>query len=67
MTNHPQVGQCKQCLDLQGVLLQATVAHLGEAKLALDYPKRVLNFGPNAGLDLLDFVDQRIQWLVVFV
>ena len=43
VTHLPQVRQREQHLQLRRVLGQPPVAHLGESKLALDHPKRVLH------------------------
>lgn len=48
-TRHPQIAQFKQRQKLDRVLGKTLVAHLGEAELALDYPKRVLHFGASHG------------------
>ena len=53
VAHHPQIGQRKQRLELQRVLLQTSVAHLRVSKLPLDHPKGMLHLGPDAGLDLL--------------
>ena len=58
---HPQVRQRKQRRELGRVLLQSPVAHLHETELALGHPKRVLHPGADAGLEVFDFVDQRID------
>jgi hypothetical protein len=58
---HPQVAQREQRLHLGRVFLQPAVAHLGESKLALDHPERVLHLRPNARQDLLRLVDHRGQ------
>ena len=47
---HPQVGQRKQRDNLGGVLLESAVANLHKAELALDHPKGMLHFGPDACL-----------------
>jgi len=54
---------------MQCVLLQTlvAVAHLHKAKLTLDHPKRVLDIGSDAGVDLLHLVDQRVSGLVLSV
>lgn len=67
MAHHPQVGQRKQRLKLQRVLLQSSVAHLHISKLPLDHPKRVLHFRPDARLDLFHLVYERVDGAVVFV
>ena len=58
---HPQIAQCKQRHEVRRVLGQSFVAHLDEAKLALDDSKRVLHLGPNTGLELFCFVQQGSQ------
>jgi len=51
MVSHfPQVGQCKQHLQLRRVLGQTPVAHFGKAELAFDDAKRMLHTGTKAGL-----------------
>ena len=40
--HHPQVGQCKQRVQLGGALGEPAVAHLDVAELALDDPKGVV-------------------------
>lgn len=39
-------------------LRQPAVAHLGVSELALDDPEGALDFGPHAGLQVLDLVDE---------
>lgn len=51
-TCRPEIGQREQHCKLCGVLLQTTVAHLHEAKLQFDHPKRMLYFGAHAGFKL---------------
>lgn len=58
LPGHPQIAQRKQRDQLRRVLGQAPVAHLHETELALDHPKRTLHLGPDAGLDLLQLLDQ---------
>ena len=60
LTHHPQIGQCKQRVQLRRVLGQATVAHLHRTELTLDDTERVLHLGADAGLDALDLLGQRI-------
>jgi len=47
--------------------LQAPVAHLHVAKLALDHTKRVLDLGAHARLAFFKFVDERVDGVVDFV
>jgi hypothetical protein len=56
--NHPQVREREQRLELRGVLLEPTVAHLREAELQLDHPDRMLDLGANARLEPLGLLDQ---------
>jgi hypothetical protein len=60
LPGHPQIAQRKQRDQLRRVLGQAPVAHLHEAELALDHPKRMPHLGPDAGLDLLQLLDQSV-------
>ena len=57
-SHHPQVAQRKQCCQLRRVFDQAPIPSLAIAKLAFDHPEGVFHFGPNAGLDLLQLVDE---------
>ena len=57
-SHHPQVAQRKQRDQLRRVFDQAPIPSLAIAELALDHPEGVFHFGPNAGLDLLQLVDQ---------
>ena len=59
-TGHPQIAQCDQRDQLRGVFGQSPIAHLGKPKLALDYPKRMFDIGPDAGLDLPDLLEQLV-------
>ena len=59
-SHHPQVAQRKQCDQLRRVFDQVPIPSLAIAKLALDHPQEVRHFGPNAGLDLLQLVDQGV-------
>jgi hypothetical protein len=59
-SHHPQVVQRKQRDQLRRVFDQAPIPSLAIAKLALDHPEWVFHFGPNAGLDLLQLVDQGV-------
>lgn len=56
---HPQVGRCKQRVQLRGVLGQPAVALLRMPELALDHPERVFDLGPNARLGLHQLVHDR--------
>jgi hypothetical protein len=58
---HPQVRQCERRGGLRGVFLQAPVAHLGESELPLDDAKRLLGFGPDARLQVLQFIDELMR------
>lgn len=58
--HHPQIGERKQHQDLLRVLGQPTVARLDVAELPLDDPKRMLHFGADARLDLLDLLGQLV-------
>ena len=55
-SSHPQVAQGKQREQLHRVLGQPFVPNLGETELTLNHPKRMLDLGANAGLDLLQFI-----------
>jgi hypothetical protein len=59
--HHPQIGQGKQGDQLCSVLLEATVAVFDLAKLALDYPKRMLHLGSIPGLGFFNLVYQLIK------
>ena len=59
-SHHPQVAQRKQRDPLIRIFDQALIASLAIAKLALDHPEGVFHFGPNAGLDLFQLVDQGV-------
>ena len=63
-TGHPQVRQSKQGVQLLGVLAQASVTNFDMTKLAFDDPEWMLDFGPNAGLDLLKLLLQSVNWLL---
>ena len=60
LANHPQVGQRKYHQQLAGVLGQAPMANLSMPELALDDPKRMLDLGAEAGLDLLQLLLERV-------
>lgn len=60
MPHHPEVGQREQREEL-GRVFQPAVAHLDVAELAFDDAKRVLDLGPDAGLDLLQFIHELID------
>ena len=47
---------------MAGVLGQSPIAHLAMSKLALDHPKRVLDLGLDAGLELFKLLTQRVDW-----
>ena len=49
-SQHVQIRQAHQYVDLGSILLQTTVAGLGEPKLALDHPQHVLYPCPNRGV-----------------
>lgn len=51
LAHHPQITQRKQRHQVGSVLGQSLV--LDAAELPLDYPRRVLNLGTDAGLGLL--------------
>ena len=61
LAHHPQVGQRKHHQQLAGVLGQAPIANLAMPELALDDPKRVLDLGADAGLDLLQLLLERVD------
>lgn len=67
VAHHPQIGQRKQRLELQRVLLQTPVAHLHISKLPLDHPKGVLHLGPDTCLDLLHLVYERVYGVGLFI
>ena len=58
-SHHPQVGQCKQRVQLRRVLGQPSVAHLHVPELTFDDPERVFHLGPDACLDLFQLVQDR--------
>ena len=58
---HPQIRQGKQRDQLRCVLGQATEAHLGVAKLALDHPERVFDLCADLRLGLLDLTLGLVQ------
>ena len=60
-TRHPQVRQGEQRHHLGSVFHQAPEAHFGITKLALDHPKRMLNFGTNLSLGSLDLAYRFVQ------
>jgi hypothetical protein len=60
LAHHPQVGKRKHHQQLAGVLGQAPIANLAMPELALDDPKRMLDLGADAGLDLLQLLLQRV-------
>ncbi len=51
---HLQARQGKQHDQLQRILCQPAKAHVGLANLLLDHPERVLAFGAQLSLGLLD-------------
>jgi hypothetical protein len=59
-SHHPQVAQRKQRDQLRRVFDQAPIPSLAIAELAFDHPEGVFHLGPNAGLDLLQLVDQGV-------
>ena len=59
-SHHPQVAQRKQRDQLSRVFDQAPIPSLAIAELALDHPEGVFHLGPNAGLELLQLVDQGV-------
>ena len=59
-SHHPQVAQRKQRDQLRRVFEQAPIPSLAIAELAFDHPEGVFHLGPNAGLDLLQLVDQGV-------
>ena len=56
LARHPQIAQRKQHHQVRRVLGQSPVLDLDVAELPLDDPKRVLDLGPDAGLGLLQFL-----------
>ena len=58
---HPQVGQRKQGHHVRSVLGQPLVLDLDVTKLPFDDAKRVLDLGTNAGLGLLQLLQQATQ------
>jgi hypothetical protein len=60
LSHQPQIAQRKQRDQLCHVFDQAPIPSLAIVKLAFDHPEGGLHFGPNAGLDLLQFVDQGV-------
>ncbi len=61
-TRHPQVRQGEQRRHLSSFLHQATKAHFGIIKLALDHPKCMLNLGANLSLGFLDLAYHFVQY-----
>ena len=61
LAHHPQVGERKHHQQLAGVLGQAPIANLAMPELALDDPKRMLDLGADAGLDLLQLLLERVD------
>jgi hypothetical protein len=59
--HHPQIGQGKQGDQQCRVLLELTVAGFDIAKLALDYPKRMLHLDSNPGLGFFNLICQLIK------
>jgi len=57
-SRHPHIAQRKQHHQLRRIFGQPFEADLGEAELALDHAKRVLDLRANASFDLLGFVQQ---------
>src|SRR5674476_414583 len=51
---------------MRSVLFESAIAHLHKSKLALDHPKRILDFGTHTGLEFLCLVRHGIS-RVVFV
>ncbi len=68
-TDHPQVRQGKQGVQLLGVFAQASVANFDVAKRAFDHSEWMFDLGPNLGLDLLELFLQggyRLLWIERF-
>ena len=61
LAHHPQVGERKHHQQLAGVLGEAAIANLAMPELALDDPRRVLDLGADAGLDLLQLLRERFD------
>ena len=64
-SHHPQIAQRKQRYQLSRVFEQAPIPSLAIAELALDHPEGVFHLGPNAGLDLLQLVNQGVYSLAL--
>lgn len=56
LVHHSKVGQCKQRHQVGRVLGQSPVFDLDVTELALDDPKLVFHLGPDAGLGLLQLL-----------
>ena len=64
-SRHPQIGQRKQRVQLRSVLLQSAIAHLDVTELALDHPERMLDLGPDTGLDAFQLIDEVVETRLV--
>ncbi len=53
-----EICQTKQRKELCGILRQPAVTHLPQGEHVLDEVEGMLDLGPDAGLDLLDLLEQ---------
>ncbi len=65
LSGHPEVAHRKQHVQPRGVFLQSLEANLGEPELLLDHAERMLGLGADAGLELLQFVNQLLASTVL--
>lgn len=56
--HHTQIAQRKQRHQIDSLIGQSPVLEIDVAELPLDNPKRVIYFGPDAGLCLLRFLQE---------
>ena len=59
LSDHPDIGQGKQRLELGRVLFQTAIANLAVTELALNYSKRVFHFCLHVGLKFLGLLRER--------
>ena len=54
LAKYPQIAQREQRAQSCCVFSQSTISNFGESELTLDYPKGMLDLGPNARFDFLE-------------
>jgi hypothetical protein len=58
LAHHPQIGKSKQHLELEVILLDASVEDLPESKLAFDDPEWMLHLRSEMGFGALHQLEQ---------